>query len=139
MQKIFYNFYKMTQILLEDLPLAILRRMWLQMDGAPLHFGRIVRDWCHATYPNRWIGRGGAIAWPPRSPDLNPCDFFLWGHLQNFVYATPIPNLEELTERINAAVNTINVPMLQKVQENIEEQQCALKLVGEISNSYYKI
>jgi hypothetical protein len=53
------------QVLLEDLPLAILRQMWLQMDGAPPHFGRIVRDWCDETYPNRWIGRGGAIAWPP--------------------------------------------------------------------------
>jgi transposase len=118
------------QVLLEDLPLVILRQMWLQMDGAPPHFGRIVRDWCNETYPNRWIGRGGAIAWPPRSPDLNPCDFFLWGHLQNFVYATPIANLEELTERINAAVNTINVPMLQRVQENIVRRAALCIEVG---------
>jgi len=26
------------------------------------------------------------IEWPPRSTDLNPLDFFLWGHLKNFVY-----------------------------------------------------
>jgi hypothetical protein len=116
--------------LLEDLPLAILRQMWLQIDGAPPHFDRIVRDWCDETYPNRWIGRGGAIAWPSRSPDLNPCDFFLWGHLQNFVYATPIANLEELTERINAAVNTINVPMLQRVQENIVRRAALCIEVG---------
>jgi hypothetical protein len=32
------------QVLLEDLPLAILRQMWLQMDGALPHFGRIVWD-----------------------------------------------------------------------------------------------
>jgi hypothetical protein len=24
--------------------------------------------------------------WPPSSPDLNPCDFFLWGHLKQLVY-----------------------------------------------------
>jgi hypothetical protein len=53
------------KVLLEDLPLAILRQMWLQMDSASPHFGRILRDWCDETYPNRWIGRGGAIAWPP--------------------------------------------------------------------------
>jgi hypothetical protein len=51
----------MTQVL----PLAILRQMWLQIDGAPPHFGRIVRDWCDEIYPNRWIGRDGAIACPP--------------------------------------------------------------------------
>jgi hypothetical protein len=67
---------------------------------------------------------------PPPSPDLNPCDFFLWGHLQNFVYATPIANLEELTERINAAVNTINVPMLQRVQENIVRRAAMCIEVG---------
>jgi hypothetical protein len=26
--------------------------------------------------------------------------FFLWGHFKNFVYATPINNIEELMERI---------------------------------------
>jgi hypothetical protein len=67
---------------------------------------------------------------PPRSPDLNPCDFFLWGHLQNFVYAAPIANLEELTERINAAVNTINVPMLQRVQQNIVRRAALCIEVG---------
>ncbi|KAJ4446265.1 hypothetical protein ANN_12959 [Periplaneta americana] len=25
-----------------------------------------------------WIGRGGVISWPPRSPDLTPLDYYLW-------------------------------------------------------------
>jgi hypothetical protein len=28
-------------------------------------------------FPNVWIGRGGPIHWPPRSPDLTPMDFFV--------------------------------------------------------------
>ena len=24
--------------------------------------------------------------WPPQSPDLNPCDFYLWGYLKSVVY-----------------------------------------------------
>ncbi|KAJ8962740.1 hypothetical protein NQ318_001138, partial [Aromia moschata] len=37
---------------------------------------------------SRWIGRGNdaPISWPPRSPDLNPCDFFIWGDLKQKVY-----------------------------------------------------
>jgi len=31
------------------------------------------------TYNDYWIGQGGPMAWPPRSPDLIPMDFFLWG------------------------------------------------------------
>jgi hypothetical protein len=44
-------------------------------DGAPAHFSRAVRDVLNNTYHDRWIGRGGPTAWPPRSPDLNPLDF----------------------------------------------------------------
>ena len=25
--------------------------------------------------PENWIGRGGHVEWPARSPDLTPCDF----------------------------------------------------------------
>jgi hypothetical protein len=62
--------------LLENVPLAVRQRLWFQHDGAPAHYGEDVRHWLYATYPVRWIGRGGPIAWPPRSPDLTPMDFF---------------------------------------------------------------
>jgi len=33
----------------------------------------------HTTIDNdRWIGRGGLIVWPPRSPDLTPMDFYTY-------------------------------------------------------------
>lgn len=53
--------------------------MWLQNDGCPAHYAVIVREYLNATYPERWIGRLGPILWPPRSPDLNPLDFFTGG------------------------------------------------------------
>ncbi|KAJ4440508.1 hypothetical protein ANN_08649 [Periplaneta americana] len=61
--------------------------------------------------PDRWIGRGGPIAWPPRSPELNPLDFYLWGHLKSLVYSSPVPDLESLRNRIVACSEDIrNVP-----------------------------
>jgi hypothetical protein len=50
-----------------------------QQDGAPPHWGLIVRECLDRVFPGRWIGRGGPVSWPPRSPDLTPPDFFLWG------------------------------------------------------------
>jgi len=38
--------------------------------------------------------------WPPRSPDLAPCDFILWGHLKAEVYKHRPKNLEELKAAI---------------------------------------
>ena len=29
--------------------------------------------------------------WPPRSPDLTPCDFFLWGCIKDRVFVPPLP------------------------------------------------
>ena len=62
--------------LLEDVPLDIRRGLWFQHDGAPPHFALDVRNHLNRRFGHRWIGRGGPIPWPPRSPDLNPLDFF---------------------------------------------------------------
>ncbi|GFS79618.1 hypothetical protein TNCV_3187231 [Trichonephila clavipes] len=35
----------------------------------------------HVTYTGRWIGRSELVAWLPCGMDLNPLDFFFWGHL----------------------------------------------------------
>jgi hypothetical protein len=86
--------------LLEDVPLATRRNMWFLHDGAPAHFSLEARDQLDAAYPLRWIGRGGPVAWPPRSPDLNPLDYFLWGHLKSLVYEQEVPNRPELHQRI---------------------------------------
>jgi len=55
-----------------------------QQDGTTPHWHRDVRRFLNKSLPQRWIGRVGkedlALQfWPPRSPDLTPCEFFLWG------------------------------------------------------------
>jgi hypothetical protein len=68
---------------------------------------RAVRDVFSNTYRDRWIDRGGSIAWLPRLPDLNPLDFYLWGHLKSLVYAAPDDNEEALHHRTVDASHTI--------------------------------
>jgi len=51
-------------------------------DGAPPHFSCFVTDVLNEIFPDTWIRRGVPIPWPPRSPDLSPLDFFLWGTLR---------------------------------------------------------
>ena len=46
-------------------------------DGAPPHFNRVARQFLNQHFANKWIDRGDSIAWPARSPDLNPLDFHL--------------------------------------------------------------
>ena len=53
---------------LEDVRLATRKAMYVQHDGAPSHYTRHVMQHLNDTFPNRWIGRGSTINWPPRSP-----------------------------------------------------------------------
>ncbi|CAK1590750.1 unnamed protein product [Parnassius mnemosyne] len=92
-----------------EVPEARIAEMWLQHDGAPPHYARAVRDHLNERFPNRWIGRGGPIAWPPRSPDLNPLDFFLWGYFKEIVYQGENNSEQELRQKLEfARVQVIN-------------------------------
>jgi hypothetical protein len=90
-------------------------------DGAPTHFIRAVRDVLNNTHHDRWTGRGGPIAWPPRSPDLNYLDFYLWEHLKIFVYAAAVDNEAALHHRIvDACQNIRNYPgIFERVRRSI--------------------
>ena len=96
-------------VLLEEVPLNVRQRMWFLHDGAPPHFARQVRQHLDEVFPERWIGRGGPVGWPPRSPDLNPLDFYFWGHIKTMVYVTEVNSEQELRNRIHAAADVIRL------------------------------
>jgi hypothetical protein len=86
----------------------------------PPHFHRHVSKFLNQYFPQRLIGRGTdddeiLLAWPTRSPDETPCDFFLWGYVKDQVYA-PLPaSIPEMKVGIRTATETITADMLQIV------------------------
>ena len=98
--------------------------MWYQHDGAPAHFFNASRQILDNNFPNRWIGRGGPVAWPPRSPDLTPLDYFFWGHMKSLVYETPVESEMDLLARIAAAAGDISDDhrMVAKVHHSLERR-----------------
>ena len=86
--------------------------MLIQQDGAPPHYGREVKDFLNQNYPNRWIGRQGPITWPPRSPDLTPLHFYLWGHMKSLVYTVSSINEKDLVNKIMDAATAIKKMIL---------------------------
>ena len=89
-------------------------------DGAPPHYAGPVRSWLDDKFSGRWIGRRGPTQWPPRSPDLTPCDFFLWGWAKEEVYKTNPKNLTELEEQICAVLSNTPQDFLEKSVKNVE-------------------
>ena len=85
---------------------GVFRRLWWAQDGVPAHRLIAVRDRLRELFWERVIAVNHDVEWPPRSPDLMPCDYPLWGHLKNKVFVTPPRDLDELRIRI---VNVVDV------------------------------
>jgi hypothetical protein len=47
------------------------------------------------------------VCGPPRSPDLNPCAFYLWRKLKSVVYANNTRDLEALKQNNREAIHSI--------------------------------
>lgn len=120
--------------LLEEISLHSRREMWFMHDGAPAHFAIIARNVLNRPnyFRNRWIGRAGPVAWPARSPDMNPLDFFLWGHCKSLVYSRPVVSIEDLRDRIQQAFQDIRgtLGILDRVNISLHRRMEACVLVN---------
>ncbi|GFW77662.1 histone-lysine N-methyltransferase SETMAR [Trichonephila clavipes] len=94
-----------------------LTELWFQQDGATCHTARATIDLLKGTFGDRLISRFGPVNWPPRSCDLTPLDYFLWGYVKSSVYADKPQTLDHL-ENIRRVIADIRPQMLEKVIEN---------------------
>ncbi|GFX50287.1 general transcription factor II-I repeat domain-containing protein 2A [Trichonephila clavipes] len=69
-------------------------------------------------FGDRLISRFGPVNWPPRSCDLTPLDYFLWGYVKSLVYADKPQTLDHLEDNIRRVIADIRPQMLEKVIEN---------------------
>ncbi|GFT77327.1 transposable element Tc3 transposase [Trichonephila clavipes] len=88
--------------------------LWFQQDDAICHTARATIDLLKDTFGDRLISRFGPVNWPPRSCDLTPLDYFLWGSVKSLIYADK-PQTEDNIRRVIA---DIRPQMLEKVIEN---------------------
>ncbi|GFV48571.1 putative DD41D transposase [Trichonephila clavipes] len=75
---------------------------------------RIIED----TFSDHNISRFGPVNWPPKSCDLTPLDYFLWGYVTSLVYADEPQTLDHLEDNIRRVIADIRPQMFEKVIEN---------------------
>ena len=70
--------------------------------------------------------------WPPRSPDLTPDDFFLWGPLKGKVNKNTPRTFEQLKDATRQEIQAVNFDTLVKVFQNLEKRiQLCLDVKGD--------
>ncbi|GFS96214.1 putative transposable element [Trichonephila clavipes] len=97
---------------------ALWAELWFQQDGATCHTARATIDLLKDKFGDRLISRFGPANWLPRSCDLTPLDFFLWGYVKSLVYADKPQTLDHLEDNIRRVIADIRPQMLEKVIEN---------------------
>jgi hypothetical protein len=75
---------------------------WFPQDRATAHTAHRPRAILKEMLPGRVVSLHEAVPWKPRSPDLSPCDFFLWGYLKAEVFKYCPRSLDQLKEAIQA-------------------------------------
>ncbi|GFW49407.1 uncharacterized protein TNCV_3059141 [Trichonephila clavipes] len=89
-------------------------------DGAPPHIARRVKDLLRRSFgDDRVLSRHFHHTWPPRSPDLSPCDYWLWGYLKSQEYRDRLTSLGMLKDNIRLQCLTITPDMLYSAVHNI--------------------
>lgn len=125
------NGERYKRMLLEEfIPVAqgmdAIEQFWFMQDGATPHRTNDVMEALDEYFTGRVIGLGypsrygRGIDWPPNSPDLNICDFFLWGYLKDKVYRDKPRTLIELKEAITREIALIDKIVFKNVTRGFE-------------------
>ncbi|GFX95419.1 uncharacterized protein TNCV_3684711 [Trichonephila clavipes] len=107
-----------TNFFIPELNNHDVQELWFQQDDAICHTTRATIDLLKDTFGDRLISRFGPGNWPPRSCDITPLDYFLWGYVKSLVYADKPQTLDHLEDNIRRVIIDIRPQMVEKIIEN---------------------
>ncbi|GFU69661.1 uncharacterized protein TNCV_2559511 [Trichonephila clavipes] len=107
-----------TNFFIPELNNHDVQELWFQQDGATCHTARATIDLLKDTFGDHLISRFGPVNWSPRSCDLTPLDYFLWGYVKSLIYADKPQTFDHLEDSIRHVIADILTQMLEKVIEN---------------------
>ncbi|KAJ4437726.1 hypothetical protein ANN_17871 [Periplaneta americana] len=75
--------------------------------------------------------------WPSRSPDLNPCDFWLWGYLKDRVYQGNIRSLADLKASIQRMSLWFHQMYCDLRMQHVAEVEISKLMSGMVMSSFH--
>ena len=89
---------------------------YFQQDGATSHTSHASMAEIQSFFGNRVISKG---LWPPRSPDLTPPHYFLWGYLKGRVYQNKPRITDASKTNITEAIQAVTADVLARAFQNM--------------------
>ena len=85
------NEFSITKIKEQDIG-----NIWFQQDGATCQTAEATLDVLRPVFEDHIISRRVDVIWPPRSCDLIPLDYYLWGGVKDKCYADKSETIDAL-------------------------------------------
>ena len=101
--------------------------MVLLKDGAPAHHANNTLSFLRGKFGNRLIALGTRdnpvdVPWPPHSPELNPCDYWLWAYVEMRVKKRTPNNRDELISLVDEELDNLSRNMVRNAVANIRRR-----------------
>ena len=97
-----------------------LRDTYFQHDNATPHTANATLDYLESKFQKEKII--SKSLWPPRSPDITPLDFFVFGFLKSKVFQNGPTTINELKENIRQEVRNIPASVLKNTFSSLERR-----------------
>ena len=93
------------------------------------HTARVTIDLLRGEFGEHFISRSEPVNWPPRSCNLTPLDYFLWGFVKAHVYKDKPASIDALGDNSEAFIREIAAEMLVRVCQNWTKRIYHLKRI----------
>ena len=70
-------------------------------------------DLLRSRFGEQFISRLGPVDWPPRSCDVTPLDFYLWGYVKSKCFVDKPATIEVLEANITEVISEIPTEVLE--------------------------
>ena len=96
--------------------------IWFQQDSATCNTAEDILDVLRPVFKDRIISRRAEVVWPPRSCDLTPLDYYLWGAVRDKCYADKPETIDALKNNIREAISEIQLHAIDNVLKNCTDR-----------------
>ena len=89
--------------------------IWFQQDGTTCYTAEVILDILCPVFEDHIISRRANVVWPPRSWDLTPLDYYLWGAAKDKCYAEKPEAIDFLKDNIREVIGEIQLHTIDNV------------------------
>ena len=111
------NEFLFTKVEEEDIA-----NIWFQQDGTTCHIDEATLDVLCLVFEDLIISRRIDVVRPPRSCDLTPLDYYLWGAVKNKCYVDKPETIDALKDNICEGIGEIQLHTIDIVLKNLTDR-----------------